>query len=186
MDTNSTEIWKTIEPTSDGRGYYQVNQFGKIRKITEVSVFEKDNGYLTCHINRKNKYVHRLVAEAFIDNNNLLPTVNHKDKNRKNNNVSNLEWMLYSENNAHGQCQIIAGKSKRIPVLQYDKNGIFVKEWPCGKIAAETLKIDASGITACCKGKQKTSGKYIWKYKNEPDMAKLADELYEKLNSVNK
>ena len=50
---------------------------------------------------------------------------------------------------------------------------------------AEILKIDASGITACCKGKQKTSGKYIWKYKNEPDMAKLADELYEKLNNVN-
>ena len=166
MDTHLTEVWKTVAETDDGRGYYQVSNNGEVRKIIKIATNDNGKGYLTCRINQKHQYVHRLVAEQFIENPQQLPTVNHKDKNRKNNNVGNLEWMSYSENNAHGQCQIIAGKSKRMPVLQYDKGGAFIKEWPCGKIAAETLKIDASGITACCKGKLKTSGKYIWKYKD--------------------
>jgi hypothetical protein len=49
-------------------------------------------GYLVVYINRKNYRVHRLVAEKFIPNPNDLPQVNHKDGNRQNNNVNNLEW----------------------------------------------------------------------------------------------
>lgn len=167
MDTALIEVWKTIEETNDGLGYYQISNLGNVRKITKVVAGDNGTGYLTCRINQKHRYLHRLVAEHFIENNECLPTVNHKDKNRKNNRVDNLEWMSYSENNAHGQCQIYAGKSKRIPVLQYDKNGEFIKEWPCGKVAGETLKISITGITACCKGKLKTSGKFIWRYKTQ-------------------
>ena len=51
------------------------------------------------------------------------------------------------------------------PVLQFDQNGIFVKEWEYINQARDSLGIDPSTIVRCCKGKQKTAGGYIWKYK---------------------
>jgi hypothetical protein len=53
------------------------------------------------------------------------------------------------------------------PVLQYDLEGNFIKEWECGKWAAIKLKVQIDGISACCLGKQKTAGNYIWKYKTK-------------------
>jgi group I intron endonuclease len=53
------------------------------------------------------------------------------------------------------------------PVLQFEKNGVFVKEWEYINQARDCLGIDPSTIVRCCKGKQKTAGGYIWKYKNE-------------------
>ena len=62
-------------------------------------------GYSTvtlCYEGKNNKwFVHRLVANLFIENNENKPCVNHKDGNKKNNNVSNLEWVTYSENTRH-------------------------------------------------------------------------------------
>ena len=55
--------------------------------------------------------------------------------------------------------------SRQKPILQYDLNGNFIQEWPSGKIASEQLNIDKGNITSCCKGKQKTAYKFIWKYK---------------------
>ena len=53
------------------------------------------------------------------------------------------------------------------PVLQYDLKGNFIKEWECGKWAAIELKIQIDGISACCMGKQKTAGGYIWMHKTK-------------------
>ena len=56
-----------------------------------------------------------------------------------------------------------AKMSKR--VLQFDLDGDFIREWPSMREVKRNLKIDNSSITRCCKGKQKTAGKYIWKFK---------------------
>ena len=53
----------------------------------------------------------------------------------------------------------------RKPILQYDKQGNFIKEWSSGTEVKQTLKINSSNIPACCKGKKQTVGGYIWKYK---------------------
>lgn len=55
---------------------------------------------------------------------------------------------------------------RAIAIEQYDKFGNFIKNWSCAKEAANSLNIDSSGITKCCKGKYKTAGGYIWKYTN--------------------
>lgn len=58
-------------------------------------------GYRHIIVNRKNKNVHRIIAETFIRNPNNLPCVNHKDGNKLNNSVDNLEWCTHSENTMH-------------------------------------------------------------------------------------
>ena len=72
-----------------------------------VPMRNNGNGYLIVTLkdnnnNRINQYVHRLVAITYLSNPNNFPIVNHKDENKKNNNVSNLEWCSYTYNNNYG------------------------------------------------------------------------------------
>lgn len=112
------EIWKDIK---DYEGLYQVSNLGNVKALDRIikdSTRERtqrlkshilkptDNGrgYQIVSLNkngRKNKYVHRLVAETFIDNPDNKKEVNHKDLNKKNNCVENLEWVTQIENKAH-------------------------------------------------------------------------------------
>jgi NUMOD4 motif/HNH endonuclease len=88
-----------------------------------VCLSEESNGY-----KRKTFAVHRLVATAFIPNPNGLPTVNHKDLDKTNNNVWNLEWVTRSDNSKH---YYNGRKSpRRLPVNQI-KDGVVVKTWEC-------------------------------------------------------
>ena len=98
------EIWKTIEDFEN----YEISNYGNLRnKIT--GRFKKltvnKEGYIRTSISNKDRTisvaVHRLVALAFITNEDNKPLVNHKDSNRANNHVSNLEWATFSENAKH-------------------------------------------------------------------------------------
>lgn len=102
------------------------------------------------------KRVNRLVAEAFIDNPLNLKVVNHKDYNRENNNVNNLEWLTVQDN---------AKYSLDKKIIQYDLQGNFIKEWNSISEASKTLNINLGNIAECCKKHRKTAGGYIWKYK---------------------
>ena len=106
------EIWKDIK---NYEGIYQINNFGKIKsaykkgnncnnKILKVSYTY--NGYERVGLSKNNKtkkyLVHRLVAETFIPNPNNYPCINHKDENKQNNNINNLEWCTRSYNINYG------------------------------------------------------------------------------------
>lgn len=113
--SKSVEIWK---PIKDYEGYYEVSNYGNVRSVGRyidfgctsyhynkpriLSAISHGNGYLYVTLvknkKRKNKYIHRLVAENFLENINNKPCVNHKDFDRANNDVNNLEWVTYSEN----------------------------------------------------------------------------------------
>ena len=111
--------WKDIK---DFEGYYQVSNHGEVKSIArEVPAYNRFNSYeykvkekilkpnnrrycgvtLVKDGNRKYPTVHRLVAETFLPNPHDKKTVNHKDGNKHNNNLSNLEWMTMSENILH-------------------------------------------------------------------------------------
>ena len=117
------EIWKSIK---EYEGLYEISSFGKVRscerrveyfnprynKITSHKIKSKikkpsikENGYLQVILYKNNKgknyYIHRLVAEAFIPNPLNKKTVNHKDFNVTNNNINNLEWCTYVEQEKH-------------------------------------------------------------------------------------
>lgn len=87
---------------------YGINMSGEIYSFTtrkKLKPWEQRNGYLIVRLFKGgksfSKYVHRLVGEVFLDNPDNLPEINHKDGNRQNNNVENLEWTSRSDNMLH-------------------------------------------------------------------------------------
>lgn len=101
------EIWRDI----DGyEGKYQVSNWGRVRNVKRniiIKPYLNHKGYEKVSLSRGTKgntdkhRVHRLVALAFIPNPNDLPQVNHKDGNKRNNSVSNLEWCTNLQNAQH-------------------------------------------------------------------------------------
>ena len=97
------EIWKDIEGYE---GLYQVSNTGKV-KVVSTGIIKKysvlPKGYFRVGLTKNKKikyfYPHRLVAEAFLENKENKPCINHRDCNPQNNEVSNLEWCSYKENN---------------------------------------------------------------------------------------
>lgn len=168
------EIWKDISGYED---MYQISNFGNLRAIKSSSSGEKScfiktptlthKGYenISLYKNGKRNFfrIHRLVAEYFIDNPNNYPQVNHIDGNKSNNRVDNLEWCNNSQNMKHAYDNGLCSRAK--PILQFDKNGNFIKKWKTiSDIYKQFGKIDNGCISAVCNKKRKSAYGYIWKY----------------------
>ena len=107
MEQIIEEQWKPI-PHTDGK--YEVSNYGRVRTNNQrpglLTLTKQPKGYLYAMVTlingkQKNCRVHRLVAEAFLPNPDNQPEVNHKDGNKENNHVSNLEWCNRSHNMKH-------------------------------------------------------------------------------------
>lgn len=126
-----------------------------------------------CKNNHKQNFrVNRLVALTFIPNPNNLPCVNHKDCNKLNNNVSNLEWCSYEENNKYDNRieKAINTRKKNgycTKVAVYDKNTYeLIKEFESARDAIRFFKLPnsaSSNISAVLKGRKKSAYGYYWK-----------------------
>ena len=165
------EYWK---PVVGYEGHYQVSNFGRVKSIKfgkEIILKQKQSmdGYYSVNLSKngivKTYCVHRLVAEAFIDNPDNLPQVNHKDEDKLNNNVDNLEWCDAKYNTNFGTCIERRSKKKSKTVLQYTLDGQFVREWLSAKQAEREGGFSSKCISMCCRGKLKTYKGYIWRYK---------------------
>lgn len=108
--------------------------------------------------------VHRLVAMTFIPNPNNYPCVNHKDENKANNYVDNLEWCTVAYNNIYGNRAILAGCKRRKTIYQYSLDGELLRVWEKASDIEKEKGFSASNICSCCNNKLKTAYKYIWKY----------------------
>lgn len=105
------EIWKRLIYQGEDYGdFYEVSNYGKIRnskthRIRSENLLQTGycfvSGSLGCREKKITFRVHKAVAESFIDNPNNLPVVNHKDGDKLNNCVDNLEWCTYSQNSQH-------------------------------------------------------------------------------------
>lgn len=185
------EIWRDIK---DYEGLYQVSNLGRVRSLDRyvkhsrggVMVRRKgcllkpttNKGYKMVALSKNNtiRYylIHRLVAEAFIPNPENKPYIDHINTIKTDNRVQNLRWVtrLENENNPltrKHRSQSLKGENNPSskPVLQYDKEGNFIKEWEYIKLAAISTNINESCISRCCKFKLKTAGGYIWRYVNQ-------------------
>ena len=107
---------------------------------------------------RKKFLIHRLVAEAFIPNPNNLPCVNHKDENKSDNNVNNLEWCSYEYNNNYGTRVKRSAEKKSEAVYCVELDRTFKSQTE----AVKELGISQGNISNCLTGKIKTAGGYHW------------------------
>lgn len=182
------EEWKDI----DGfEGYYQVSNLGRIRSLDRCVVANNHGGAkllrgktmklskVTGRSNSISKYVvvnlrshgknkvccvHRLVANAFLDNSNRLPTVNHKDGNKENNNVTNLEWATYSDNNTHA-LRTGLRNPRGTAIVQYDMEHNIVSEYKSIADAARITELDMGSICHCLSNRRDSYAGFIWEYK---------------------
>lgn len=187
------EIWKDIK---EYENLYMISSYGRIKSVDKYDrlgrfwkgkiliLYKHSNGYLSVGLTKGGKtkkyWIHRLVAETFLDNPNNLPCVNHKDENPLNNNVSNLEFCTYEYNNNYGtrnkrlsdslkghsvseETRKKMSKIKNKTILQFNKDGDFIKEWKSVNEAEETLGI--WHISSCATGKRETAGGFKWSYK---------------------
>lgn len=154
------EIWRDLKFYEDK---YEISNYGRLRnkvtrQIKKASI--KDNGYLVygLWINGKSKqeYVHRLVALTFIDNPDNLPQVNHKDEDKTNNHVDNLEWCTARYNNTYGtarnrsvKTQTLKGDYERARQRWLDNNPAKVNPKTKGR-NAYAKPVVCDGITFDC------------------------------------
>lgn len=161
------EIWKDIKGY---KGLYQVSNLGRIKSIKKEYIFKENkngNGYrivtLTKNKIEKSFSVHQLVANHFIPNSNNLPQVNHKDGNKMNNDVDNLEWCTQSDNMKHAYLNKLEIKNGK-KVVQFDLDMNIIKVWDKITNAEKELGISHGKICMVCQKKRNKAGGYIWRY----------------------
>jgi len=179
------EIWKDIEGY---KGLYIISSLGRVKSSSNNPTHSKEilltptinsSGYMKVEL-YKNKiskiyYVHRLVALTFIPNPTNKPQVNHKDGNKLNNSLNNLEWVTRSENQKHAiklglrtPSPMIGKKGKfncnSKPINQCDIEGNIIRKWDSIADAARFYCCSQSSISNVLRGYRKTCKGYVWKY----------------------
>ena len=166
-----TEEWKAIPGYE---GLYEVSNFGNVKSLCagrwHYTTMRKPvpdvEGYLTVNLKKDGKYknfkIHRLVAGAFLDNPNNYPEVNHKDENKANNKVINLEWCTRKYNQTYNDHQKVYYK----PVIQLSIDGDEIKRYESIKSASKATGIAPSCISGVLSGRRFQTGGYRWQYQH--------------------
>lgn len=180
------EVWKFIP---DCNKQYQVSNYGRVKSLDRFVIREDGfkvyykskilrqsirNGYNSLLISaiQKRFFVHILVAEVFIKK---RPSdtfvVDHKDDNKNNNCVNNLQWITRKQNVQKAYDTKVASKPTggehygAVPIDQFDLNGEFIKTWECGADVRRFLKKKTiNNIYDNLRGKRKSAFGYVWKY----------------------
>lgn len=174
-------MWKDIKGYE---GIYQVSDDGRVKSLNRIDsagrhlrgrylkILLKD-GYhrvtLQCNGKIKHAYIHRLVAECFLENNDENRIVRHINGDTTDNNVSNLKWAEYYEV-VHKQ-KVFYGRK---PVNMYNKQGVLLKKFKSITEASKYIKSENpniahpnTAISSACKNNIKTAYKYIWRFANK-------------------
>lgn len=180
------EEWRPVKGTND---YYYVSNLGRVKSVDRVVTYSdgrkrhvrgklvtqvnNKHGYLVVHIGSpmfKTKPVHRLVAQAFIENNSGGNCINHINGNKKDNRYTNLEWCSIKENTHHAiKTGLMEFMLPSKPIIAYKDNkvvGIFRSMGEC----ANKLNCDKRNISSVIHGKLKTHHGFTFKLVNSDDL----------------
>ncbi|WP_051174508.1 NUMOD4 domain-containing protein [Ligilactobacillus saerimneri] len=174
-----SEIWKDIK---DYEGLYQVSTLGRIRSkrrrgtkggIIRSTLDKKNTNYYKIRLCKNGHFqaffIHRLVAQTFIPNPKQYPQVNHKDENRHNNYVENLEWCTNQYNANYGNCKWKGSISRRKGlkwVCQYSMDGKKIGKYKTLTDAARAVNGFPSNISKAIHGEINTAYGFKWKSEN--------------------
>ena len=179
-----TEEWK---PVVGFEGRYEVSNLGRVRSFERTVIdkrgrrrvfpgviimpYLRDNGRLIIGLwkngSKKNYFLHRIVAMAFLPNPDNLPCINHKDENPQNNRVENLEWCTVAYNLNYGtRIERLRINNRTVAVIGTDKNG-NEHYFSSRNEAARITGVCRTSISQLCKGtgvSKQTAGGYRWRY----------------------
>lgn len=165
------EIWKPVY-LEKFKEKYIVSNFGNIKnKLTGKILSDKSirSGYKSVRLDipeySKTFKIHILVGKTFLENPSdpKMININHKDGNKLNNKLDNLEWISPRGNVIHAlETGLIKPYERKID--QYDLDGNFIKTYDSGQKAANDLGCWPCSIAKVCKGRQETAGGFKWKY----------------------
>lgn len=166
-------IWKDVK---EYEGLYQISDEGQVkslgnnksRKEKILKPTKNRDGYLQVPLckngKRKTIKIHRLVAEAFISNPDNLPEVNHKDENKINNCVENLEWCDRKYNINYGTGKKRGAEKLSKPVKQFDLQGNFIQEFSSIMEVERKYGYSQGNISSACSGRLRQVYNYRWSY----------------------
>lgn len=166
--------YSTMEIYKDIEGYegYKISNYGNVKSLgngksrkEKILKSTKDKyGYLIVCLSKQGKhklyFIHRLVAQAFLDNADNLPEVNHKDEDKTNNHVTNLEWCTRLYNHNYGTINQRIADALRKQVLCLETSKIY----PSLNEVQKQLGFNKGNISSCCNGKTKQAYGFHWKY----------------------
>ncbi len=162
------EIWKLIK----GFDGYQISNYGRVRNVNTGKILKpqtRPDGYISIYIGKrgsqKNRKLHRIIAEAFIPNPNNYPEVNHKNEDKSDNRIENLEWCTREYNMSYGKYSLykVPLVDSSIKVIQYDMNWNFVRHYNSIREAARKTGFSKSAIQKCINKELQTVGCFIWR-----------------------
>ena len=161
----------------DIKGYedlYAVTSCGRVWSYKSKKFLKPqkhNNGYLSACLykdgKKTNYYIHKLVAEAYINSPNGYSEVNHIDEIKEHNYINNLEWISHKNNVNYGTRNARASEKLGKPVCQYSLNGEWIATYKSMREAEQITGISRGHICRCCKGELKKTGGYRWKYLGE-------------------
>lgn len=161
------EEWK---PVKGLEGLYEVSNIGRVKSLRNGKILIPHflpNGYarvkLTATTGGRERYIHRLVAEAFCVHPDGCNVVNHIDYDKRNNNSTNLEWTTQLGNVRYSM------SNGRMPKFPNSKRVIGIKddretEYGSAHEASQMTGCDSSMIIKCCKGKVRNTHGFEWRY----------------------
>lgn len=189
------EVWKAIQNYDN----YEVSSFGRVKNKKTERILKPSckGGYLSLGLTQNGKKLsislHRLVANAFIENPEDKPQVNHIDKNRSNNNIGNLEWTTALENNLHRSNGVIQTTNQNVKIWRIDiDTGIKLQlydsitdasEWCVENGYSTSIHNTKGNLSSASRGIYISSTGFKWKLH---ESLSLEDEIWKnvKINNI--